>query len=208
MTAPASPHRFSAGDAHGAPAHATIRVHPERATTDEAPAILAEGLVAHVGFVDGGRPFVIPMTYHADPDAPGRLYLHGGHHSRLMALLASGAEVSVAVTLLDGLVYSRQALSHSVNYRSVVCFARASSEQPGVEEQRRLFEAMIARYHPGRTAGVHYEPIPDAHLRGTALVALDVTAWSAKARRGGPKGPRDGDDTASGTAGVAPLRRA
>lgn len=185
--------------------HARIRAHPERAILDEAPDVLAAGHVAHVGFVDGGRPVVIPMTYHVDPERPRRLYLHGGHHGRLMGLLAAGAEVCVTITLVDGLVYSRTALNHSINYRSVVCFARAADAQPGQDEQRRVFEAMIARYHPGRTAGVHYAPIPDVHLRGTAFVALDVDAWSAKARRGGPKGPRDDDPTAEGTAGVVAL---
>lgn len=185
--------------------HATIRVHPERGAADEAPAFLAEGFVAHVGFVEGGRPIVIPMTYQVDADAPRRLFLHGGHHSRLMALLAEGAEVCVTVTLVDGLVYSRTALNHSVNYRSVVCFGRASAAQPGADEQRRVFEAMIARYHPGRTAGVDYAPIPDAHLRATAIVALDVDALSAKARRGGPTGPLDRDPDAPGTAGVIRL---
>jgi len=185
------------------PPHATIRVHPERDARDEAAAFLAEGIVAHVAFVDDGRPVVIPMTYHADDVR--RLYLHGGHHSRLMAHLASGAEVCVSVTLADALVFSRTAINHSINYRSVVCFARASASQPDAAAQRELLHAMIARYHPGRTAGVDYAPISDAHLRGTAFVALDVTAWSAKARRGGPKGPHDADPDAPGTAGVAPI---
>ena len=40
-----------------------------------------------------------------------------------------------------------------------------------------------------------------------AFVALDVEARSAKARRGGPKGPRDGDESAPGTAGVVTFAR-
>jgi hypothetical protein len=185
-----------------APWHATIRAHPERDSTEDAPRILARGLVAHVGFVERGAPVVIPMTYHADPAAPRRLYLHGGTSGRLMAHLASGAPVCVAVTLVDGLVYSRTALHHSVNYRSVVLFGRASQQQPGAAEQRRILEAMIGRYFPGRTAGVDYESIPDAHLRATALVALDVEEWSAKTRTGGPNGPADSDPMQPGSAGV------
>jgi nitroimidazol reductase NimA-like FMN-containing flavoprotein (pyridoxamine 5'-phosphate oxidase superfamily) len=181
---------------------ATIRVHAERDAGGEAAEFLAAGLVAHVGFADEGQPFVLPMTYHAPADEPGRLYLHGAHHSRLMAHLASGAAVCVTVTLVDGLVYSRTALYHSVNYRSVVVFGRAAARQPEPETQRRVFEAMIGRYFPGRTAGVDYEPIPDAHLEATALIALDVEEWSAKARRGGPKGPTDDDPAARGSAGV------
>jgi uncharacterized protein len=184
------------------PAHATLRAHAERDSTGDAPRILASGLVAHVGFVERGEPVVIPMTYHADPAEPRRLYLHGSPSGRLMTHLASGAPVCVAVTLVDGLVYSRTALHHSVNYRSVVLFGRAAQQQPGTDEQRRILEAMIGRYFPGRTAGVDYESIPDAHLQATALVALEVEEWGAKTRTGGPNGPGDLDTAMPGSAGV------
>jgi hypothetical protein len=172
---------------------------------EEAPAILAEGLVAEVGFVVDGQPFVIPMTYHYDAETPRRLYLHGAHAGRLIQYLASGGTVCVTVTLVDGLVYSRTALYHSVNYRSAICFGRAGATPDG-ETQKRLLEAMVARYFPGRTAGRDYEPIPQAHLEATGFIAVDIEDWSAKVRRGGPKGPRDSDPDAPGTAGVMPIR--
>ncbi len=183
--------------------NASIRAHPERAAPEEAPEILAAGIVAHVGFADGEQTYVIPMTYHYDREQPRRLYLHGAHAGRLMQHLASGASVCITVTLTDGLVYSRTALFHSVNYRSVVCFCRAA-DAPGRDAQRALLDRMIARYFPGRTAGRDYEPAPEAHLDATAFVALEIEQWSAKVRRGGPKGPRDDDPLAPGTAGVVP----
>jgi nitroimidazol reductase NimA-like FMN-containing flavoprotein (pyridoxamine 5'-phosphate oxidase superfamily) len=189
------------------PAHARIRAHPERDRTDEAPRLLAQGLVAHVGFVDGGRPVVIPMSYHYATDEPRRLYLHGGVQGRLMRHLASGEPVCVTVTELDGLVYSRTALDHSVNYRSVVMFARAGKRQPDLAERGRILEAMIARYFPGRRAGVDYQAAPQGDLAATALVALEIEEWSAKVREGGPTGPLDADSSAPGTAGVIPMGR-
>lgn len=185
----------------------TLRVHAERGVPDEVSAILAEGIVGQVAFVVDGQPFVIPMSYHFDPAAPGKLYLHGGHHSRLMRHLAAGAQVCVGVTLVDGLVYSRTALYHSVNYRSAVVFGRAL-DAPCPDEQRALLHAMVGRYYPGRTAGRDYEPVPDAHLEATAFVSIAIEEWSAKSRRGGPTGPRDDDASAPGTAGVIELREA
>lgn len=191
------------------PSHAAIRAHPERDRTGEAPAILAAGFVAHVGFVDHGRPVVIPMTYQYAADEPRLLYLHGGVTGRLMGHLSTGAPVCVTVTELDGLVYSRTALNHSVNYRSVVAFARAAATQPDLAERERILAAMIARHFPGRTAGRDYEPAPAAQLAATALVALEIEEWSAKVRSGGPNGPGDDDATRPGTAGVvAPARAA
>ena len=183
-----------------------ILQHPERAvsTTADVLDILTLGLVAHVGFTVEAQPYVIPMSYHFDPNEPLRLYLHGSHQSRLLTHLATGAPVCVTVTLLDGLVFSRTAKYHSINYRSVMLFGRAA---PPIarDSVQALLEAMIARYHPGRVAGRDYEPIPDAHLDGTGLIAILIEEWSAKSRNGGPKGPRDGDPLAPGTAGVVPL---
>jgi nitroimidazol reductase NimA-like FMN-containing flavoprotein (pyridoxamine 5'-phosphate oxidase superfamily) len=185
-------------------ARSTIRRHPERAVPEEAAEILAAGLVAHVGFCDEGQPFVIPMSYHYDPARPDRLYLHGARESRLLRVLASGTPVSIAVTLVDGLVYSRTAFNHSMNYRSVVCFGRARVIEDEAE-QRALFEAMTERSIPGRQAGVDYQPATRQQLAATLLVEVAIEEWSAKARRGGPRGPYDDDPTALGSAGVLPI---
>jgi uncharacterized protein len=178
-----------------------IRMHAERAAPDELSAILSSGLVAHLAIADDDGPVVIPMTYHYEPGEPATIYVHGGHHSRLMQHVASGKLVCVTVTMVDGLVYSRTALYHSVNYRSAVCFgtARVVGDR---DEQRRASEGLIARYFPERLAGRDYDPIPDAHLDATSFVAITIAEASAKVRRGGPKGPRDNDPSAPGTAGV------
>ena len=196
-----------ASAAGAVPLAARIRAHPERDRTAEAPRLLEAGLVAHVGFVESGRPVVIPMTYQYAAAEPRLLYLHGGVKGRLMQHLATGAPVCVTVTEVDALVYSRTALNHSVNYRSVVAFARAAARQPAAAERERILAAMIARYFPGRTAGVDYAPPTAAHLDSTALVALEIEEWSAKVRTGGANGPGDDDPTAPGSAGVVPLGR-
>ena len=189
-----------------APPRARLRRHPERSVPEEAQAILAAGLVAHVGFVERGQPYVIPMAYHYDPATPSILYLHGGHASRLLRRLASGGPAAIAVTLVDGLVFSRTALYHSLNYRSVVCFAHAARPL-GRHAAAVALEAMIGRYFPGRTAGRDYEAAPPVHLDATNVVALEIEEWSAKARRGGPTGPRDTEPNAPGSAGVVDLPR-
>jgi len=176
-----------------------LRRHPERAVPAEAVEILATGTVAHVGFVDAGQPYVIPLLYHYDGERPDRLYLHGARASRLQQRLAEGTAVCVTVTLLDSLVASKDAMHHSANYRSVVCFGSA---RPVAEhEKAELFGRMTSRYFPGRTLGRDYAPAEPGQLRATSVVEVAIEDWSAKARRGGPKGPRDDDPGAPGNCG-------
>lgn len=167
-----------------------IRQHPERSAAEQAAQILAVGHVAHVGFEQDGQPFILPFSYHFDPAEPEMLYLHGARGSRTMQALAGGARVCVTVTELDGLVYSRNALNHSMNYRSVVCFGRAQAVE-SLEEKDRILAGMIARYFPGRTAPRDYQAPAQKDLAATQLLAVKIDEWSAKARRGPSTGPRD-----------------
>jgi nitroimidazol reductase NimA-like FMN-containing flavoprotein (pyridoxamine 5'-phosphate oxidase superfamily) len=196
-----------ASNTHIAPAageRSRIRRHPDRSVTSEAGKILAEGMVAHVGFVQDGQPYVIPFSYHYDPADPQRLYLHGAAASRTLQHLAAGNPACICVTLVQGLVYSRAAMNHSMNYRSVVCFGRGRLLQ-SEERKRAVFAAMIARYFQGRIAGHDYETPTLEQLNATTLVEVEIEEISAKARSGGPTGPHDADSEAMGSSGVVEL---
>ena len=182
-----------------------IRNHPERAVPEEATEILSNGIVAHLGFIQDDTPFVIPFTYHYDADAPDLIYLHGSIRSRALKHLATGAPVCITVTLTDGLVYSRKAMNHSVNYRSVTLFGSAR-EVTDEDEKFDLFDKMVQRYFPGRMVGHDYNAPPSPDLGVTALVEVSIEEWNAKARRGAPTGPDDDDPNALGSAGVVELR--
>lgn len=159
-----------------------VRRLPARGTHDAAVirAILDEGLVAHVGFVHEGSPFVIPMGYARDGD---QVLLHGSSASRLMRLLASGVEASVCVTLLDALVLARSAFHHSMNYRSVVLLGR-TTEIREEEEKRRALDVLLERLVPGRSGGTR--SANGLELRATRVVRMPIREASAKARTGPP----------------------
>jgi nitroimidazol reductase NimA-like FMN-containing flavoprotein (pyridoxamine 5'-phosphate oxidase superfamily) len=181
-----------------------VRRHPERSVEQEAAAFLTAGSVAHVGFVLDSQPYVMPFSYHYSAAAPDLLYLHGSLDSRALNHLATGAPVCVTVTLEDALVYSRTAMYHSMNYRSVVCFGRSRAVD-SADEKQAVFLEMVERYFPGRTAGRDYDAAPRNHLDATTLIEVRIEEVSAKQRTGGPLGPRDADPDAPGTSGL--LRR-
>jgi len=182
---------------------ATIRRHPERTlpVPEEAERILSEAVVAHVGIVQDGRPVVIPMTFQY---LDGRIYLHGAPGSRLIQAAASGAPICVEATVVEGLIASKSAETHSINYRSVVCFGTGALVEDR-ERRRVILEAMIARYFPGRTAGTDYAPVTEREDKSTRVVEIRLEAASAKGRSGGPRGPLDDDPDAPGNAGVIAL---
>lgn len=183
---------------------ATIKRHPERAVPDEAADILSHGLVAHVGFAQDGQPVVIPLSYHYDLAQPNQIILHGANDSRAMRHIADGNPICISVALLDGLVYSRAAEGHAINYRSVVCFGRGISIMSDAEKGA-FFAAMTARYFPQRQLGHDYAPTSAAKLHDTLVVTVQIEEISAKARSGGPLGSLDNDPDAPGSSGVVEL---
>jgi uncharacterized protein len=177
-----------------------VRRMPARADygRETIEAILDEALVAHVGFAVDGRPCVIP-TLHARIGES--VYFHGSSASRTVRALAAGAPVCLTVTLLDGLVLARSAVHHSVNYRSVVVFGKATSiETPS--EKMAAIEAFTERLIPGRWDEVRAPTAKE--LKAIKVFTLPLDEASAKTRTGPPVD--DEEDYALDTwAGVIPL---
>lgn len=160
--------------------------------------ILDEGRICHVAFQVDGQPIAIP-TIHARID--DTLYLHGSTANRMFASLAEGGPAALTVTLVDGLVLARSAFHHSMNYRSVVVFGRASSvDDPS--EKLRAFEALVERITPGRWNDTRQPN--EEEIRTTTVIRLPIEQASAKVREGDPKD--DEEDLALGHwAGVVPV---
>jgi nitroimidazol reductase NimA-like FMN-containing flavoprotein (pyridoxamine 5'-phosphate oxidase superfamily) len=168
-------------------------------------ALLADGLVAHLGVMLGSHPVVLPTAYGVDlggPDEGGTLYLHG---SVAAGWLAGALEHDVCVTIteLDGLVAARSGFHHSMNYRSAVVIGRARLvEDPA--ERRRALDLVVDQMIPGRSATLR-EPTRK-ELAATAVLALPLAEASMKQRAGDPVD--EPADVAAGIwAGVVPVRR-
>ena len=88
------------------------------------------------------------------------------------------------MTILDGLVASRDAKSHSANYRSVVLLLGLCEVVVDLEEKRCVFERMTERFFSEREAGSDYAHASVKDLRGVELLAVRVDEMSAKTRTG------------------------
>jgi nitroimidazol reductase NimA-like FMN-containing flavoprotein (pyridoxamine 5'-phosphate oxidase superfamily) len=163
--------------------------------------ILDEGFICHVGFVVDGQPFVIPTGYARVED---NLIIHGSQASRMLRALGQGIDVCVTVTLIDGLVLARSAFHHSMNYRSVVIFGRASVIEDREEKLPALF-ALSEQMIPGRWKDVRGPS--EEELRQTTVLSLPIEEGSAKIRTGPPLDDEE-DYELPVWAGVIPLKLA
>ena len=178
-----------------------IRRRPQQGNYDRCviEQILDEGLVCHVGFGVDGQPFVIPTAYGRIDE---HLYIHGSPMSRMLRSLQSGIEVCVTVTLVDGLVLARSAFHHSMNYRSVVIFGRATTVTDR-DQKREALRSLTEHAIPRRWAEVR-KPTPQ-ELQGTLVLSLQLTEASAKIRTGPPLDD-EADYLLPVWAGVLPLK--
>lgn len=178
---------------------ATLRRHPERSIEDETQVhqILDEGFLCHVGYLFENRPVVIPTLYARDRD---RIILHGSPSSGIVRAVRNRSPLSVAVTLVDGLVVARSAFESSANYRSVV--VHGYGEILKGKAHADALDLVTDRLIPGRREDVR--PNHDIEVRQTATVAVALDEVSTKVRTGPPED--DPADVATGVwAGVVPM---
>jgi uncharacterized protein len=159
-------------------------------------AVLAAGLIAHLGVLNDGWPMVVPTSYGFDQ---ATLYLHGSVAS---VSLGADSPACVTITVADGLVLARSVFEHAVNYRCAMIYGypRIVTDPAEVLTGLRLLSEHMA---PGQW---DYARRPNKkELAATRLLALPLDEASVKIRTGPPD---DGDSPDAGLglwAGELPL---
>jgi nitroimidazol reductase NimA-like FMN-containing flavoprotein (pyridoxamine 5'-phosphate oxidase superfamily) len=162
--------------------------------------VLDEAWVCHLSFVVDGEPRVLPTLHVRIGEV---LYVHGSTGSRpLRSANPEGIKVSVAVTLLDGLVLARSQFHHSANYRSVVAHGTATVVTDPAEKSAVL-TAIVEKIAAGRAADTR--PPAPKELAQTSVLALPLNEVSAKVRAKGVSDDPE-DYALPHWAGVLPLR--
>jgi uncharacterized protein len=179
---PSPPRSTSSAACLDPTARTTLKRRAQRGSYERSAidAILDEALICHAGVEIDGVPRVLPLAHVRVGDA---VYLHGARANGLLGALARGKPCCLTVTLLDGLVFSREAFHHSVNYRSVVLYG-AGAEVTDLAEKRAALHALVEHLAKGRAAEAR--PPSDEELSATLLVRVPIREGSAKARSGPP----------------------
>ena len=171
------------------------RAHYDRETVYR---ILDQGVVAHIGYVIEGQPYVTPTNYWREGE---RLVWHGSSASKMLRSMKQPAPVCVTVSLFDGLVLARSGFHSSVNYRAVMCFGEASEVTDPAAKLAAL-EAFVERVTPGRWDELR--PVTKQELKATCVITMTIDDAACKVRTGGPIDDED-DYALDVWAGVVPL---
>lgn len=181
--------------------HTKVRRHPERGAYDAKTihAIIDEAYFCHVATLRDGLPVIIP-TLHVR--IGHTLYIHGAVAAGLFKDLGAKTPVSVAITLMDGLVLARSFYNHSANYRSVVAYG-VPQEVTDRDEKLAVMKTLADRMTPGRWEDARQPN--ETEIKITRIFALPLDQASAKIRSGPPSD--DAEDMDRPTwAGVIPLQ--
>ncbi len=143
-------------------------------------AILDDAYLCHVAFADDRGTHCIPTACWREGE---HLYIHGSNGSRMLKLAATGSQVCVCVTHLDGLVMARSAFHHSMNYRSAVIYG--SFEVVDGAAKAAAMDAFLERIAPGRSAQARPGDVNE--LAATTVLRIGLDEAAAKIRSGGPK---------------------
>lgn len=146
---------------------------------DTIDAIIDAGIVCQVGYVIDGMPYVTPTNHWRIDD---HLYWHGSSASRMLKAQQTGIPVCFTVTHLDGIVFSRAAFNHNVNFRSVMAFGHAEFCDDATK--RHALEVFTDRLAPGLWG--YARPPADSEWKATKVIRMKIDEVSAKVSDGLP----------------------
>jgi uncharacterized protein len=141
--------------------------------------IIDAGIVCQVGYVIDAMPYVTPTNHWRIDDY---VYWHGSSASRMLKNQQLGIPVCFSVTHIDGIVFSRAAFNHNVNFRSVMAFGNA--EFCSEETKRDALRVFVDRLAPGLW---DYARKPtEQEWKATKVIRLRLDEVSAKVSDGLP----------------------
>lgn len=166
--------------------------------------ILDEALFCTISYAENNEPFSIPQSF---VRMGNYVYLHGSVGSHLMRMLSDGRSVCITVMLADELVIAKTAFHHSVNYRSVVIFAKGELLE-SQEDKYDAFKALTEKMVPN--SWDYLKPMSKKEVDKTTGIRFSLEEASAKIRQGDPSHEEHEMDLPiwTGLIPIKPLRQA
>lgn len=159
-----------------------IKRSPRRAVynIEQAYSILDKEFNCFIGFIHENHPFVIPTIYGRKDNT---IYFHGSIASRMMIEIGLGIDVCLTVSIVNGLVLSKSAYNHSLNYESIMLFGKAKK----VDDSEKLTALKVISDQVLKGRWEETRLPNDFELKATSVLKISIDEFSAKVRTGHPE---------------------
>jgi len=117
-----------------------------RYDTETVYELLDSALICHIAYVIEGQPYCTPTLFWRRGND---VIWHGSVGSKMLMAQSKSIDVCLTVSFLDGIVLTRSAFHHSVNYRSAMLFGQAQVIEDPQEIDREV-EDLIENFLPDR----------------------------------------------------------
>ena len=142
---------------------------------------LAKAEYGVVGTSVDDQPFLTSLLFYYDPMLHS-VFLHTARQGRLLKNIEKNPNVCFSVAALGRYLPADVALEFSVEYQSVISFGTASIVEDPLEAERALL-GLLEKHFPHLHPGKDYRSITKDELKKTAIIKIQIEAWSAKAPR-------------------------
>jgi nitroimidazol reductase NimA-like FMN-containing flavoprotein (pyridoxamine 5'-phosphate oxidase superfamily) len=162
---------------------ALVKVRRSDRAKDDAwiKTFLKRGAYGQTATVSDGQPFINTNLYVYDESAHA-IYIHTARTGRTRTNIEGDGKVCFSVNEMGRLLPADEALEFSVEYASVVVFGQAAIVE-GREEARHGLQLLLDKYAPHLRPGEDYRPITDDEIKRTAVIRINIKAWSGKQKQ-------------------------
>ncbi len=134
--------------------------------------LLQDAAVVHVGMVDDGQPYVVPLNFGYSPEE-NCLYLHSAHKGRKIDILRRNPQICFEVTAEQEVIPGPAACRFATRYRSVIGWGRVTFlETP--EEKAHGLDVLMSKFAKGP-----FEYAPKS-LTAAAVWKIEISHMTGK----------------------------
>lgn len=139
--------------------------------------------VCRLGLVDGGRAYIVPMSFGYDPDGTGTLFFHSAREGRKVELFEGTGAVAFEIDRSFGTSYRhrKDACSWSIHYESVMGAGNLKILAVPAEKIAGL-DTIMAHYAGNGVLNEAFTYSP-AVLEKTVVFTLEITEMTGKRSR-------------------------
>ena len=128
-----------------------------------------------------GQPFTVARNFSYD-EKKHAIYFHGARKGRTFESAETGALANLNVSEMGEWIISDRAMNFGVKYKGVVVFGKLSLVDDA-EEAKYALQLLMDKHFSDLRPDVDYEATTDIDLKVTAVIRMDVDAWSGKEKK-------------------------